>query len=344
MPEFCGKSREDANNLLKEVLNLLNNIPREERTNSDYLERNILNYAWLLQTQNTIINTTLLENLIGSTLLGSTRKYLRELVFRGYAFYPGESLQKNNNVPTGNLSRPIKLCDNLYNAISDQLQTQEMYGDMASPKTLLGKLSSKDLLLYLIQDDDINLVTIISNAIESTFKTYVSVRHLNEMPELSNNIILRSELTAYTRIITCPGEWNFILFAYPSSSALDRDTVNKVIAFLSELRIELFTANEKEFPAIQTLFITPAIDSNDDVNRLGVRRRINYMWAFSALRFVISLEQLGIDYEGSEELVAKHFYSIFDQQNSIAFSIQEAMRLLRAKLPNLHSQKKNIKS
>lgn len=93
----------------------------------------------------------------------------------------------------------------------------------------------------------------------------------------------------------------------------------------------MFKRNKDQYNAIESLLVTPAIDG--DIGGLGQDTAINYMWSFSALRFITELERLQNDYQGYEKLVADNFSYIFSPQKSIAFSVQEAMVNLKSQLP-----------
>lgn len=213
----CTRTRTDADNLLKDLLTKLENTPRDLRTNSDYVERNVLNYSWLLQTLHGPIDTQRIEKLVGESLQLLSQQYIRSLVFGGYATQINRGTLGSRNTPLNNSGLCIiKLCDPIYEAITDQLNSPAMYNDMLRSRNLLSGLSGTDLLSLLIQPQNTDLITTIASSIEYALGINVNSRHLNEIPELGGSHVLGLDLANYTRIVTNPSGWSFILCAYPS--------------------------------------------------------------------------------------------------------------------------------
>lgn len=325
----CNKSSLECILYITHVLEVIESIERRERTNLDYIDRNVLNWSWLYQTLFSRVNVQDVLALIGSSIESAAIFSIRNLIHNGFAAIPRRNTLSD--------FRSFVLCDEMYDAITSQLESPKIYGNMHKPRQILGGRSAIELLELLIQPNNTELVSIISDTINLAFGNNINVMRISEIPEL-NSIRLDSSLSEMTRIISYQDLWYFSLIAYPSNRALDGMTVRHIKAHLHDIRVTLWEKNKGKYGAIQALLVTPAIDDENEIQALGPVTHINYIWAFSVIRLIYELEKMNYDYNERLDDVASQFIRIFDPQDSQAFSVQEASKSIRSKVSRPRTQ------
>lgn len=309
----CTKSYEEGKAHIDHIVSMIEATPRSQRTHFTYLRRNILCYSWLIQKINQVIDRELLENLIGRSLINNVQEYLQELLIGGFAVSQG-----TGSLNRGYLPRYISFCPNFLEAILHELE--KSYGDMEKPqKVFASDMTLVDFLGLFLYPKDIQLVNVLTRSFRSAFASKsIRVMQLSDVDELSGRFD-NHDLVNFGRLITL-GSWSFILFAYPSNNALSTETLDHIRIFLSDVRMTLFVKNQETYPGIHSLLITTGVDKFQDVLNIPHESRIHYMWAFSSVRLIVFLNKLvSGDYEASESA----FQHFFDDQDSIAFSVQE---------------------